>query len=434
MPRTPAALPNPSPTRFSLRFPITDTMKNDALLQRANATTKSLLAYCEGSDWAGHDPYDALNSRLLQAMPFLQSRVPQIVLTQVLKRSPDQRTRPGAGAEDTESEGARPFSDGIDQAVGCRWHRSERGDRGHRRPARGASVARDGLLVLGLQLSVADARAARAAPQPEPRMHDIRRQRTARRVRAQWRPPAARDGGERGALHRERSVLDRRRVGRRPALSAADEESRVHNANLLGAALLCRVHRYTGDKKMLSTALAVTRYSASKQRADGSWPYGEMATQAWIDNFHTGYNLSGLRAVERVRRHIRVRRAHPPRVRVLSGAFLPGGRRAALFSRPNLPDRRALRGAEPDHAARIQAPRTRGASRRRRRCSTGRWRTCGTSAASSTIACCAFGTIRTSYMRWSQAWMFLALSTLLNELSGAAASRQASPLLDAVHG
>jgi hypothetical protein len=44
-------------------------------------------------------------------------------------------------------------------------------------------------------------------------------------------------------------------------------------------------------------ALKLARYSASKQRPDGSWPYGELPTQHWIDNFHTGYNLSGLRIV-----------------------------------------------------------------------------------------------------------------------------------------
>ncbi len=30
-----------------------------------------LLAYCRANDWAGYDPYDALNSRLFGALPFL---------------------------------------------------------------------------------------------------------------------------------------------------------------------------------------------------------------------------------------------------------------------------------------------------------------------------------------------------------------------------
>ena len=29
-----------------------------------------LLAYCRANDWAGYDPYDALNSELFKALPF----------------------------------------------------------------------------------------------------------------------------------------------------------------------------------------------------------------------------------------------------------------------------------------------------------------------------------------------------------------------------
>src|SRR5690348_17169875 len=47
-----------------------------------------LLAFCQANDWAGYDPYDALNSRAFKALPFLNSRVPRLILTQALKRSP----------------------------------------------------------------------------------------------------------------------------------------------------------------------------------------------------------------------------------------------------------------------------------------------------------------------------------------------------------
>src|SRR5262249_43795193 len=36
-------------------------------------------------------------------------------------------------------------------------------------------------------------------------------------------------------------------------------------------------------------------WSVRRQRADGSWPYGEAANQQWVDNFHTGYCLVALR-------------------------------------------------------------------------------------------------------------------------------------------
>jgi len=76
-------------------------------------------------------------------------------------------------------------------------------------------------------------------------------------------------------------------------------QTKIHNANFLGAALLARLFYHTGDDRMLEAALRVARYSASKQKNDGSWDYGESPSQQWIDNFHTGYNLSALRSVGR---------------------------------------------------------------------------------------------------------------------------------------
>jgi mannose/cellobiose epimerase-like protein (N-acyl-D-glucosamine 2-epimerase family) len=69
----------------------------------------------------------------------------------------------------------------------------------------------------------------------------------------------------------------------------------IHNANFLASALLGRIHKHTGEEKFLEPALTVARHSASKQNDDGSWYYGELPKQRWIDNFHTGYNLGALR-------------------------------------------------------------------------------------------------------------------------------------------
>src|SRR4051812_19797769 len=52
------------------------------------SAVRQLLGYCQKNNWAGHDPYDALNSELFKAAPALDSRIPRLVLTQLLKRSP----------------------------------------------------------------------------------------------------------------------------------------------------------------------------------------------------------------------------------------------------------------------------------------------------------------------------------------------------------
>jgi hypothetical protein len=69
----------------------------------------------------------------------------------------------------------------------------------------------------------------------------------------------------------------------------------IHNANMLGAAMLARTWKHTRDPELLDVAAEAMRYSCTRQLPDGSWWYGEEAKYHWIDNFHTGYNLDSLK-------------------------------------------------------------------------------------------------------------------------------------------
>ena len=69
----------------------------------------------------------------------------------------------------------------------------------------------------------------------------------------------------------------------------------VHNASMLGAALLARTWRHTRRQEYLDLAQAAMEYSCTRLRDDGSWWYAEHGTNHWIDNFHTGYNLDSLK-------------------------------------------------------------------------------------------------------------------------------------------
>jgi rhamnogalacturonyl hydrolase YesR len=71
--------------------------------------------------------------------------------------------------------------------------------------------------------------------------------------------------------------------------------SPVHNANMLGAAVLARTAKFTADTKAQKVAREAMEYSCSRQLSDGSWYYGEALKYHWIDNFHTGYNLDSLK-------------------------------------------------------------------------------------------------------------------------------------------
>jgi hypothetical protein len=49
---------------------------------------------------------------------------------------------------------------------------------------------------------------------------------------------------------------------------------------------------------LLEPALDAARYSVGKQHDDGAWDYGESRSQRWIDNFHTGFNIVALRQIK----------------------------------------------------------------------------------------------------------------------------------------
>jgi hypothetical protein len=275
------------------------TSRETALHDRVEAVARKLFAYCRASNWAGYDPYDALNSRIVEALPFLQTRVPALVLTQGLKRSPlnvrslllvPKKQNPKglalflssvvraprlAGAESEEVETAL-----LDRILALRSEGSEYWCWGYSFPWRGRDMI---------------------VPRWSPNL-----------VCTQFVGTALLDLYERRGDPRHLEI----------AVSAADyilnelywtsddgkagfsyplptHRNIVHNANLLASSYLCRVHRHSGLERFRTPALRAARLAIALQREDGSWPYGEGRHQEWIDNFHTCYNLSALQSIGR---------------------------------------------------------------------------------------------------------------------------------------
>ena len=76
----------------------------------------------------------------------------------------------------------------------------------------------------------------------------------------------------------------------------AYRQSSIHNANVMGGAFLARLATLTNNHEALEVAKSAMSYTCSRQRGDGSWYYAEDPKYYWIDNFHTGYNLSALKS------------------------------------------------------------------------------------------------------------------------------------------
>lgn len=71
----------------------------------------------------------------------------------------------------------------------------------------------------------------------------------------------------------------------------------VHNANVLGALLLASVSNRISEPGLKENALRSARFTANRQRPDGSWPYGEARNDGWVDNYHTGFVLVALKKI-----------------------------------------------------------------------------------------------------------------------------------------
>jgi hypothetical protein len=72
----------------------------------------------------------------------------------------------------------------------------------------------------------------------------------------------------------------------------------VHNANALGASLVVRVAKAVGlDRQVIEQARRSMAYTMNHQHEDGSWYFAEEKIQHWIDSYHTGFVLEALRHV-----------------------------------------------------------------------------------------------------------------------------------------
>lgn len=369
---------------------------------------QKLLSYCRSNGWAGHDPYDALNSRIFKALPFLNAKLPRLILTQGFKRSPinirglmgtPKTQNPKAiglflstllrlsktGLERQESELM------IERLIALRSKGTPYWCWGYSFPWQ----MRGNMVPCGAPNLVCTTFVASALLDAYTDLGDTRCLQMAVSACEYLRTLYWTDGELEAGF----------------SYPLPSYHSRCHNANFLAAALFCRVYRHTGDEKLLATALRVTRYSAGKQRVDGSWLYGENPHQGWIDNFHTGYNLCALQSIGRDARTAEFEECLRRGFAFFERHFFREDGAPKYFHNRTYPidihsvaqsviTLVAFRDLKPTNLA---------------------------------LACSVFGwamdhmwsergffyyrvlrlcTIRTSYMRWSQAWMLLALSML----------------------
>jgi hypothetical protein len=384
---------------------------------------ESLSAWCREHDYAGHDPFDALNSRLFQSTPLKRSRLARLAWTQLFKRSPVSLRVLARVPPEKNSKGTALFA----LAAIARWCLQKTPDA--EREAR--SLLNDLLSARIDNLSGAKLSGAawgynfdwqgRAffAPRGTPTIVP-----TAFAARALVEAAAAFQDDE--YLRVARSSCDFILGDLRRTAEAGGElcwshtpldNTRVFNASLLAAETLATVGALTGEDGLCEYAMKGARYVVNRQRGDGSWAYGADSYQSWADNFHTAFILTSL---TRIMRSCEPARTEFTEATVRGLTFwrerfflndgwpkyfhdrlYPADAHSAGASIVALVELKSMDATALDFARRIalwaihNLRDARGFFYYQRR---------------------RFYTVRTPYMRWSQAWMLYALSRLLEAI------------------
>lgn len=261
-----------------------------------------LLLWCRRHNFAGSDPFDALNSRIFQATPLRHSRTVRLISTQLLKRSPLNLRSLALVPAQKNSKGIALFAlASISRYRRLRTAEAETEARGMLDELLRMQIRGYGGAAWGYNFDWQSRHffAPRGTPMIVP---------TAFAVRALL--DAYKTLGDQRYLETARSSCEFILKDLRRTVESSDEggelcfsyspidETKVFNASLFAAETLVCVAALKGETdfsgKVNDLAIRAARYVVRRQNEDGSWDYGAGPAQRWVDNFHTAYVLLSL--------------------------------------------------------------------------------------------------------------------------------------------
>ena len=254
-----------------------------------------LHEWCRARNFAGYDPFDALNSRLFGATPLKHSRTARLIWTQLLKRFPFNLRSLALVSAQKNPKGIALFALAALanfrrlKTIGEETEARELLDELLRMQISGYSGAAWGynfdwqnrkfFAPQGTPMIVPTAFAARALIEAFKVFNDDSYLEVAR--------SSCRFIGKdlRRTVESDEEVCF--------SYSPLDE-TKIFNASLFAGETIASVSALTGETELCELAVRTARYAVRRQRDDGSWVYGDEPGQGWIDNFHTAYVLLSL--------------------------------------------------------------------------------------------------------------------------------------------
>jgi len=254
-----------------------------------------LFAWCRARDFAGHDPFDGLNSRLFQTLPLKTSRSARLLWTQLFKRSPINFRGLAKVSPERNAKGVALFA--LAALANYRRLKTKEAEnearvllddlQTMRLPGFSGAVwgynfdwqGRAFFAPRGTPTIVPTAFAARVLVEASEVLENEDYLATAR---------AACDFILTD-LNRSEETHDEVCFSYSPL-----DHTRIFNASLLAGETLATVGKLTKEPSLCEWATRAARYVVRRQRPDGSWSYGGDDYQSWADNFHTAFILTSL--------------------------------------------------------------------------------------------------------------------------------------------
>lgn len=281
--------------------------------QQVISSFNKLKSYCESEHYKGWDPYDGLNSKVFQALPFFKySASCRLAVIQGFKRSPINLRRIAMVPKEYNAKGIGLFLQGYSNLLkAVRNNPSLATDLGTEAEII-VKIREVADLLMSLQ-SKGDyhgacwgynfdwqARRLFLFPKYTPTV-------VATNFCATALMEAYEATGEQHYLDTALTAAEfvkedlhryQCEEGFLFSYSKLPGNDTVYNASLLGSRLLSYCYKYTGNEEYRDLAEASVKACCKGQREDGAWVYGLLPVQSWVDSFHTGYNLDGLIAYE----------------------------------------------------------------------------------------------------------------------------------------
>jgi hypothetical protein len=262
-----------------------------------------LYAYCEAEGFAGHDPFDGLNSVLFQLTPLKHVRLARLAWLQMIKRSPVDLRDPLRVPKGLNPKGLALFTlaeVSRSRVTGEGFHADNvRSPLERLLETKIAGETNDGLPTAAFGYNFDWQSRHFFAPKGTPAV-----------VPTAFAGKALIEARE--ALGDDQYLVAADQIctfiltGLNRLIETDDEvcfsytpldRAIVYNASLLAGETLARVGSMTKNEEYLSTAAKAARFVIRRQREDGAWAYGAAANQQWVDNFHTAYVLMSLRTI-----------------------------------------------------------------------------------------------------------------------------------------